>query len=58
MARGPPSTAEHIRTPGIEINNMLFRLVHDDVLEATGNRREPYTYGALPGREDFFVVVK
>lgn len=44
-----------IRAPGVEINKM-FRLIHDDVMEATENRQEPYTYGALPGREDFYFV--
>ena len=43
-----------IGTPGLEINK-LFRLVHDDVLAATGKRQEPYVYGSLPG-EDFFFV--
>lgn len=33
--------------PGLEIGQM-FRLVRDDVLKATGNRQEPYTYGSLP----------
>ena len=41
-----------VATPGLEINK-LFRLVHDDVLAATGRRQEPYVYGSLPG-EDFF----
>ena len=36
----------------------LFRLVRDDVMEATAGRQEPYTYGSLPGREDFFFVGK
>jgi uncharacterized caspase-like protein len=48
---------KEITTPGVEINK-LFRLVHDDVMEITGNRQEPYTYGALPGRQDFFFVGK
>ena len=26
------------------------------VMEATAGRQEPYTYGSLPGREDFFFV--
>jgi uncharacterized caspase-like protein len=47
---------KEMKTPGIEINK-LYRLVHDDVMEMTGHRQEPYTYGALPGREDFFFVV-
>jgi hypothetical protein len=41
--------------PGVEINK-LFRLVRDDVMEATAGRQEPFTYGSLPGREDFFFV--
>jgi hypothetical protein len=46
-----------IATPNVEINK-LFRLVRDDVMEATGGRQEPYTDGSLPGREDFFFVAK
>jgi uncharacterized caspase-like protein len=39
----------------VEINK-LFRLVRDDVMEATAGRQEPYTYGSLPGNEDFFFA--
>lgn len=46
---------QRIATPGVEINK-IFRLVRDDVMEATGGRQEPYTYGSLPGREDYFFV--
>ncbi len=49
------AVAQRITTPGVEINK-LFRLVRDDVMEATAGRQEPYTYGSLPGREDFFFV--
>jgi len=49
------AVAQRIATPGVEINK-LFRLVRDDVMEATAGRQEPYTYGSLPGREDFFFV--
>lgn len=48
---------QRIATPGVEINK-IFRLVRDDVMEATAGRQEPYTYGSLPGREDFFFVTK
>jgi tetratricopeptide (TPR) repeat protein len=48
---------QRVVMPNIEINK-LFRLVRDDVLEATAGRQEPYTYGSLPGREDFFFVPK
>ena len=48
---------QRLATPNVEINK-LFRLVRDDVMEATAGRQEPYTYGSLPGREDFFFVKK
>ena len=44
-----------IGTPDVEINK-IFRLIRDDVLEATAGRQEPFTYGSLPGREDFYFV--
>jgi tetratricopeptide (TPR) repeat protein len=46
---------QRVATPGVEINK-VFRLVRDDVMEMTAGRQEPYTYGSLPGREDFFFV--
>jgi tetratricopeptide (TPR) repeat protein len=46
---------QRIATPGVEINK-IFRLMRDDVMEATAGRQEPYTYGSLPGKEDFFFV--
>lgn len=46
---------QRIATPGIEINK-LFRLVRDDVMEATAGRQEPFTYGSLPGRDFFFLA--
>jgi tetratricopeptide (TPR) repeat protein len=48
---------KHLKEPGLEINK-LFRVLHDDVMEATESRQEPYTYGALPGREDFYFVAR
>jgi tetratricopeptide (TPR) repeat protein len=48
---------QRIATPGVEINK-LFRLVRDDVMEATAGRQEPYTYGSLPGSEDFYFVAR
>ena len=46
-----------LATPDVEINK-VFRLIRDDVMDATGGRQEPFTYGSLPGREDFFFVSK
>jgi tetratricopeptide (TPR) repeat protein len=37
--------------PNVEIGK-LFRLVRDDVVQATNGQQEPFTYGSLPG-EDF-----
>jgi hypothetical protein len=34
----------------------VFDNVRDDVLEATDNRQQPFTYGSLPGRKDFYFV--
>jgi len=49
--------AQRIAAPGVEITK-VFRLVRDDVMEATAGRQEPYTYGSLPGSEDLFFVSK
>ena len=46
------AVVQRLATPGVEINK-VFRLVRDDVMEATAGRQEPYTYGSLPGKEDF-----
>jgi tetratricopeptide (TPR) repeat protein len=51
------AVTQRVATPGVEINK-IFRLVRDDVMEATAGRQEPYTYGSLPGKEDFFFVAK
>jgi len=48
---------QRLATPNVEIDK-VFRLVRDDVLEATAGRQEPFTYGSLPGNEDFFFVRK
>ena len=44
---------QRIATPGVEINK-IFRLVRDDVMEATAGRQEPYTYGSLPAQPFYF----
>jgi hypothetical protein len=46
--RGNPATGEQASQPPLR----------DDVMEATAGRQEPYTYGSLPGKEDFFFVAK
>jgi uncharacterized caspase-like protein len=44
-----------LKVPGREVRR-LFDNVRDEVLEATGQRQQPFTYGSLPGRRDFFFV--
>jgi uncharacterized caspase-like protein len=44
-----------LQEPRLEIN-MLFRHVRDDVLQATGKRQEPHTYGTLPAQNYYFKV--
>ncbi|NNE21812.1 MAG: caspase family protein [Rhizobiales bacterium] len=39
----------NLTEPGLEVN-FLFRKVRDHVLNATGGRQEPFTYGSLPGK--------
>ena len=47
--------ARVIREPKIEVRK-LFDIVRDDVWVATKHAQQPFTYGSLPGREDFFFV--
>jgi len=44
-----------LKVPGRDVRR-LFDFVRDDVLEATNNRQQPFTYGSLPSRSDFFFV--
>ncbi len=47
--------AAELKVPGREVRRQ-FDYVRDDVLEATNKRQQPFTYGSLPGRRDFFFV--
>ena len=44
-----------LKVPGREARR-LFDYVRDDVLDATNKRQQPFTYGSLPGRRDYFFV--
>jgi tetratricopeptide (TPR) repeat protein len=44
-----------IKVPGREVRR-VFDLVRDDVMDATSQRQQPYTYGSVSGRRDFFFV--
>ncbi|MEM7428704.1 MAG: caspase family protein [Pseudomonadota bacterium] len=55
--RNSPYTAallKHMATPGLEIN-LMFRRVRDEVLQATGNRQQPFTYASLSGEAAYLV---
>ena len=46
-----------LKTPGLEVRR-LFDLVRDDVLATTNKRQQPFSYGSVPGSEDFFFVAR
>ncbi len=48
----PVTTAllKYLARPGLELGK-AFRLVRDDVMNATGNRQEPFVYGSLGGND-------
>ncbi len=55
VGKHSPFTAallSHIEAPGVEVRR-LFGKVRDDVLAATGNRQEPFTYGSMGGEALF-----
>ncbi|MGY4477445.1 caspase family protein [Bradyrhizobium sp. USDA 3364] len=54
----PYATAlvKYIAKPGLDLRK-AFGFVRDDVLQATGNRQEPYVYGSLGG-DDVALVPK
>jgi TPR repeat protein len=58
-ANSPFATAlvKRIATPRIEVRK-LFDLVRDDVMSATRRQQQPFSYGSVPGAEDFFFTTK
>jgi Caspase domain len=44
---------KRMRTPGLEVRR-LFDYVRDDVLEMTSRAQQPFSYGSLPGSEDYY----
>jgi tetratricopeptide (TPR) repeat protein len=49
------AVAREIKVPKVEVRR-LFDIVRDDVWNSTNRRQQPFTYGSLPGREDFYFV--
>lgn len=54
----PYATAlvKYIAKPGLDLRR-AFGFVRDDVLQATGNRQEPYVYGSLGGDDVALVPI-
>jgi C-terminal processing protease CtpA/Prc len=53
QGRNSPFTTallKHIEEPNLEVDK-LFRKVRDEVVNSTGGRQKPFTYGSLPGTE-------
>ena len=45
----------NIVQPNIEVRK-LFDLIRDDVMTQTSNQQQPYVYGSLSGRKDYYLV--
>lgn len=48
---------KNLKTPNLEVRRM-FEFVRDDVMEATGRRQQPFTYGSLSARDEYYFVAK
>jgi caspase domain-containing protein len=46
---------KEVQVPGIEVRR-LFDLVRDDVMEFTDRQQQPFSYGSISGRQDFYFV--
>jgi tetratricopeptide (TPR) repeat protein len=46
---------KNIQTPGLEVRR-LFDFVRDDVMDMTQRRQQPFSYGSVSGRQEFYFV--
>jgi tetratricopeptide (TPR) repeat protein len=46
---------KNLQQPGLEVRR-LFDYVRDDVMDATAQKQQPFSYGSLSGRQDFYFV--
>jgi hypothetical protein len=46
---------KNVQTPGLEVRR-LFDFVRDDVMDVTNRRQQPFSYGSISGRQDFYFV--
>jgi hypothetical protein len=45
----------NVRTPNVDVRR-VFDLIRDDEMELTGDRQQPFQYGSVTGREDFYFL--
>jgi hypothetical protein len=46
---------KNMQMPGVEVRR-LFDNVRDDVMDATKRRQQPFSYGSISGKQDFYFV--
>jgi uncharacterized caspase-like protein len=46
---------KNVQTPGLEVRR-LFDYVRDDVLDMTSRQQQPFSYGSISGRQDYYFV--
>jgi hypothetical protein len=46
---------KNVQTRGLEVRR-LFDYVRDDVMDITGRKQQPFSYGSISGRQDFYFV--
>ncbi len=46
---------ENLQTPGLEVR-FLFDTIRDDVMDATNNRQQPFSYGSITARQKFYFL--
>jgi tetratricopeptide (TPR) repeat protein len=46
---------KNVQTPGLEVRR-LFDFVRDDVMDITKRQQQPFSYGSISGRQDFYFV--
>ena len=56
-ANSPFATAfmKEIQTPDLEVRRM-FDYVRDDVMDMTKRRQQPFSYGSISGKQDFYFA--
>ena len=56
-ANSPFATAfvKNIKTPGLELR-LLIDTIRDDVMELTDRQQQPFSYGSISARQQFYFV--